>query len=329
MSTPDYPQTRSADVVDILHGETIADPYRWLEDGSSSETRAWTERQNAVTEAYLAAVPGRERIRRRLEELLGIGVLGTPTPKRGRYFYLRRDGHQNQPVLYWRDGFDGTDRVAVDPNALNEAGTTALDWYYPSEDGRLLAYGLSEDGNEESVLHLLEVGMGRDLPDRIPRMRAASVAWLPDSTGFYYTRYPAPEEVPEGEEQYHRALYFHRLGADPATDPLVFKPAEKEYWPGVSLSPDGRWLHRQRGSDVRPDRSLSSGPRIRGRTGSGCPRPAGVVRGRNCPRASFHADQPRCPDVPAVCRWIPSDPSAAPGARLYRRGPTPYWRASR
>jgi prolyl oligopeptidase len=239
---PDYPETRSLDVVDILHGETIADPYRWLEDGDAPETRRWTEQQNAVTEAYLAAFPGRKRIRRRLEELLGIGVLGVPTPKRGRYFYLRREGQQNQPVLYWRNGVAGADRIAVDPNALNAAGTTALDWYYPSEDGRLLAFGLSEDGNEESVLHLLELDTGRQLPDRIPRMRAASVAWLPNSTGFYHTRYPAPGEVPPGEEQYHRALYFHRLGTDPAADPLVFQPAAKEYWPGVGLSPDGRWL---------------------------------------------------------------------------------------
>ncbi|MGZ8392950.1 MAG: prolyl oligopeptidase family serine peptidase [Gemmatimonadales bacterium] len=237
-----YPQTRSTDVTEILHGETVADPYRWLEDGSSAETRSWTEQQNAVTEAYLAAVPGRDRIGRRLEKLLGIGVLGVPTPKRGRYFYLRRDGRQNQPVLYWRHGVDGPDRIAVDPNALNEAGTTALDWHYPSEDGRLLAFGLSEDGNEESVLHLLELDTGRELPDRIPRMRAASLAWLPDSTGFYHTRYPAPEEVPPGEEPYHRALYFHRLGTDPAADPLVFQPAAKEHWPGVGLSPDGRWL---------------------------------------------------------------------------------------
>ncbi len=239
---PTYPASRSTDLVETLHGEKIADPYRWLEDGDSTETRVWTEQQNAVTEAYLAAVPGRERIRRRLEELLGIGVLGTPTPKRGRYFYLRRDGRQNHPVLYYRDGVDGMDRIAVDPNTLNEAGTTALDWYYPSEDGRLLAYGLSENGNEESVLHLLQVGTGPDLSDRIPRMRAASLAWLPDGTGFYYTRYPAPEEVPQGEAQYHRAIYFHRLGSNPAADPLVFKPAAKEHWPGVGLSPDGRWL---------------------------------------------------------------------------------------
>ncbi len=237
-----YPETPSHDVVDTLHGEPVTDPYRWLEDGDAPETRLWTEQQNAVTEAYLSAIPARERIRGRLEELLSIGVLSVPTPVHGRYFYLRREGKQNQPVLYWREGVEGADRVAVDLNALNEAGTTALDWYYPSKDGRLLAYGLSENGSEQSVLHLLELDTGRLWPDRIQRMRAASIAWLPERRGFYYTRYPAPGEVPSGEEQYHRAIYFHRLGADPAGDPLVFKPAEKEHWPGVSLSPDGRWL---------------------------------------------------------------------------------------
>ncbi|HEU5305408.1 MAG TPA: prolyl oligopeptidase family serine peptidase [Gemmatimonadales bacterium] len=237
-----YPETRATDVVDILHGETIADPYRWLEEGDTPETRRWTEAQNALTQAHLAAAPGRDRIRRRLEELLAIGVLSVPTPVRGRYFYLRREGRQNQPVLYWREGVEGADRVAVDPNTLNEAGTTALDWYQPSEDGRLLAYGISENGSEESVLHLLQPDTGRHLPERISRMRAASLAWLPDGRGFYYTRYPAPGTVPPGEEQYHRAIYFHALGGDPECDPLVFKPAEKEHWPEVKLSPDGRWL---------------------------------------------------------------------------------------
>jgi prolyl oligopeptidase len=237
-----YPPAAIHDTTDLLHGETISDPYRWLEDGDAPETLLWTEQQNALTQAHLASIPGRERIRRRLEELLSIGVLSVPTPRRGRYFYLRREGRQNQPVLYWREGVDGADRVAVDPNALNESGTTALDWYYPSADGRLLAYGISENGSEESVLHLLELETGRYLPERISRMRAASLAWLPDGTGFYYTRYPAPGTVPEGDQPYHRAIYVHRLGTDPERDSLVFKPAEKEHWPGVSLSPDGRWL---------------------------------------------------------------------------------------
>jgi prolyl oligopeptidase len=240
--TPIYPNTPSNHVIETLHGEEVSDPYRWLEDGDSPETRDWTDRQNALTQAYLSAAPGRERIGRRLEELLAIGVVSVPTPVRGRYFYLRREGRQNQPVLYWRQGVQGQDRIAVDPNALNAAGTTALDWFYPSEDGRLLAYGLSENGSEESLLHVLEVESGQQLPDRIPRMRAASLAWVPDASGFYYSRYPAPGEVPQGEEHYHRALYYHRLGTDPEADPLIFRPAEKEYWPGVSLSPDGRWL---------------------------------------------------------------------------------------
>jgi prolyl oligopeptidase len=239
---PDYPLTPIGDAVDLLHGEAIADPYRWLEDSESSETRIWTEQQNARTEAYLARIPGRERIRRRLEQLLAIGAISVPTPARGRYIYQRRDGSQNQPVLYLRDGVDGEDRVAIDPNALDSAGTTALDWYYPDDQGRLLAYGLSENGSEQSVLHVLELDSGRTLSERIPRTRAADLAWLPDATGFYYTRYPAEGEVAQGEEHYHRAVYFHRLGTDPAADPLIYRPAQKEYWPGVSTSPDGRWL---------------------------------------------------------------------------------------
>jgi prolyl oligopeptidase len=239
---PTYPNTRSTDLTETLHGEEIADPYRWLEDGSDPETIRWTAQQNAYTEAHLASIPARERIRQRLEQLLAIGVLSAPIPVRGRYFYLRRDGSQNQPVLYWRMGVGGPDRIAVDPNILNQAGTTALDWFFPSRDGRFLAYGQSDNGSEESILRVLDLDTDTHLPDRIPRMRAASVAWMPDSSGFYYTRYPAPGEVSSGEEHYHRAIYFHRLGNDPAADSLVFKPAEKEHWPGVSVSPDGRWL---------------------------------------------------------------------------------------
>ncbi len=237
-----YPATRSEAVVETLHGESVADPYRWLEDGDSAETNAWTEAQNRFTATYLERIPSRAAIRARLEQLLSIGVLSAPTPVGGRYLYQRRDGRQNQPVLYVRDSLQGPDRVAVDPNALNAAGTTALDWYHPSENGRLLAYGLSENGTEESTLHVLDLETGRILPDRISRTRAADVAWLPDAGGFYYTRYPEPGTVPPEELQYHRAVYFHRLGDDPSADAPIFKPKEKEYWPGVGLSPDGRWL---------------------------------------------------------------------------------------
>ena len=241
-SRPLYPPTSGGDEVETLHGESIPDPYRWLEQGDDPRTQAWTASQNALTESLLAAVPARARLRARLDELLSIGALSTPEPVAGRYFYQRRDGRQNQPVLYVREGRDGEDRVLIDPNHLDAQGTTALDWFYPSEDGRLLAYGLSENGSEQSLLHVLEVDSGAPLPDRIPRTRSADLAWLPDGSGFYYTRYPAGGEVPEGEEHYHRSVFFHRLGTDSAGDPLIFRPAEKEHWPGVGLSPDGRWL---------------------------------------------------------------------------------------
>ena len=142
-------------------------------------------------------------------QLYEIGALGVPVPrhkgKARRYFYTRRDGKQNQPVLYVRDGIDGADRALVDVNALAADGTRSLDWWVPSEDGARLAYGVSANGSEESVLRVRDVASGRDLPDEIPRTRACSLAWLPDGKGFYYTRYPAPGTVPAGEEKYHRA----------------------------------------------------------------------------------------------------------------------------
>jgi prolyl oligopeptidase len=242
MPKPAYSPTRTDHVVDLIHGERIPDPYRWLEDGETVETLAWTEAQNAATRNYLDAVPARPAIQRRLEQLLSIGAVSAPTPARGRYFYQRRDGTQNQPVLYVRDGVDGPDRVLLDPNQLDAAGTTALDWYFPSDDGALLAYGLSQDGSEESLLRVLRVDTGVNLAEQIPDTRACDLAWLPDASGFYYTRYPREGEVAEQERQYHRAVHFHPLGADPAGDPLVFKPAAKEHWPGVTISPDGRWL---------------------------------------------------------------------------------------
>src|SRR5690606_5930134 len=120
-----------------------------------------------------------------------------------RYFRTKREGTQNQPTLYVRDGHDGADRVLLDVAALSEDGTSALDWWYPSWDGRLLAWGRSESGSEESVLFLRDVATGKDLPDKIDRTRHASVAWLPDGKSFYYSRYPAPGTVPAGEEKYH------------------------------------------------------------------------------------------------------------------------------
>src|SRR5690606_29090545 len=235
------PATRVEPVTEVLHGHTIVDPYRWLEDDESPETRAWVDAQNAYTRRVLDASPSHARIRARLETLLSIGDTSAPVMRGERAFFLRREGYENQPKLYLREG--DSERVLLDPNQESAEGTTALDWWYPSPDGTLVAFGYSQDGDEESVLQVLDVARDTLLAERIDRTRFCSLAWLPDASGFYYTRYPQPGEVPPGEERYHRKVFFHRLGDDPAADPLVFGdglPAEAQ--PHVRLSRDGRWL---------------------------------------------------------------------------------------
>ena len=173
---PAYPSTKTDNVVDVLHGVKIVDPYRWLEDGDSDATKAWVEEQNKFTQTLLGKVSARDKIRERLSSLLEIGSLGTPTPRKGHYFYTKREGTQNQPVLYVRDGAGGKDRVLLDINELSKEGTVALDWYFPSRDGKLLAYGLSKDGSEFSTLRIRNVDTGKDLPETIERTRACSIA---------------------------------------------------------------------------------------------------------------------------------------------------------
>src|SRR3989441_3599009 len=237
------PVTRTDEVVDDLFGVSIPDPYRWLEDGSSVEARAWVESQNAYTRGLLDARPGRGATRDRLAQLLSIGTLTAPTPRGSRYFYTRREGEQNQPILYVRDSLKGKDRVLVDPNALSADGTAAIDWSDPSEDGALLAYGVSLGGDEKSTLHVLDVKTGKPLEDVIPHTRYCSLGWLPDNSGFYYTRYPAPGEVPAGQENYNRHIFFHRLGGDWTKDPPIFGEGRKpEEIIEFSVSPDGRYM---------------------------------------------------------------------------------------
>jgi prolyl oligopeptidase len=242
MRKPVYPPTRTDNVVDVLHGVKIVDPYRWLEDGNAKEVEEWVAKQNQLTQALLGKVPAREQIRARLSSLLEIGSLGTPTPRGGRYFYTKREGTQNQPVLYVRESPFGKDRVLLDVNELAKDGTVALDWFFPSKDGSLLAYGLSKNGSEQSTLRIRNVAEGKDLPDTIERTRACSLAW--DGNGaFYYTRYPAIGSVAQGKENYNRHVFFHRLGDDPKNDRLCFgKGRDPEDWPSVSLSPDGKYL---------------------------------------------------------------------------------------
>lgn len=244
------PRAKSATVIDTYHGHEIADAYRWLEDSAAPETQQFVEAQNAYTRSVLENIPGRDELRHRVEQLLTIGRVASPRIGSNNYFYERRHGHQNQAVVYVREGRDGNDRALIDVNDLAPDGTIALDWWYPSEDGRYVAFGTSPNGSELSTLQVIETATGKLLAEKIERTRAASVAWLPDSSGFYYTRYPRPGDVPVGEEMYNRRVFFHQLSsvgnASGAQDPLVF-PADRaelapQHWPNVSISNDGRWL---------------------------------------------------------------------------------------
>jgi prolyl oligopeptidase len=237
------PKAEMRPVTETLHGTKIVDPYRWLEDGTSADTQKWVAEEMAYTRSVLDPLPGRDLIHKRLTELLGIGSIGVPRIAGKYYFYTRREGMQNQPVLYVREGLDGKDRVLVDVNQLAADGTVALDWFYPAEHGKYVAYGTSLSGSEMSTLHIIDSKTGTILPDTIERTRAASIAWSLDSSGFYYTRYPNKGDVPEGQERYNRHVFYHLLGTDIATDPLIFgEGRDPEDWPEVSLDNDGRLL---------------------------------------------------------------------------------------
>ncbi len=241
---PAPPKAKVEPVKETMHGHTIVDPYRWLEDASSPETQQYIEQELAYTRGILDPLPGREKIHQRLTQLLSIGTIGTPQLGGNHYLYTRREGTQNQPVLYVREALKGEDRTLVDVNQLAADGTVALDWWFPSEDGKYVAYGTSASGSEESTLHVIETATGKLLPDTIERTRFASLAWKKDNSGFYYTRHPKKGDVPPGEEVYHVKVFYHTLGSDPAKDRLIFGEGRNpQDIPQVALSDeDDRWL---------------------------------------------------------------------------------------
>ena len=207
------PRAKPKIVIDNYRGQQIADAYRWLEDSAAPETQQFVAAQNTYTRSVLESIPSRDELRRRVEKLFTIGRVASPRIGGNNYFYERRDGRQNQAVVYVREGRHGKDRALIDVNALAPDGTIALDWWYPSEDGKYVAFGTSPNGSELSTLQVIERASGKLLAEKIERTRAASIAWLPDSSGFYYTRYPRPGDVPAGEEMYNRRVFFHQLGS--------------------------------------------------------------------------------------------------------------------
>jgi prolyl oligopeptidase len=241
---PPPPPTRRDDIVDVLHGTEVPDPYRWLEDGDDPATTEWVEAQNRRTGDTLAGLPGRARLHAELSGLLRAGSSVACSVAGDRVFSLERWGLHDQAVLVVRSAkAHGPARSLVDPHRQTGDTTAAIDWYHPSIDGSLVAYGLSTGGDERSTLHILDVETGEQLSDRIPHTRAASLAWAPDGKAFAYTRYPDAASVPEDERGYWRKVFWHQLGDRWQDDDLLWDSLpDKTAWTNVSLSRDGRWL---------------------------------------------------------------------------------------
>ena len=240
-----YPETRKDAVVDDYFGTKVADPYRWLEDDNSAETKAWVKAQNAVTHGYLDGIPQRAAIRARLEKLWNFEKVSLPFTVGGHgWFFSKNDGLQNQSVLYTAASPDAAPRALLDPNTLSKAGTVALSGESVSWDDKLLAYGLSKAGSDWITWKVRDVATGKDLPDQIEWSKFSGAAWSHDNKGFYYSAYDAPKE---GEAltgvNKDQKVYFHPLGSDAKADKLVYaRPDQPDWGFGADTSKDGRWL---------------------------------------------------------------------------------------
>ncbi len=236
------PPTPTNPIVDVVHGMEIVDPYRWLEDleDQSEIVGEWTTRQNDYTRSVLDALPGRAELEERLGELMTLPSINLPVMRVNRYFYTERRGSENQAILYMREGSDGSPQVLLDPNALDAAGLTSLDWFAPDHAGMLLAFGISTAGDENSTLYVMEVDTRQWLAEEIPG-KVGSVDWLPDSTGFFY------RDLADLDNPYSGRIRFHRLGLHHRQDRTLFEqykegPLATTWGPSASISRDARWM---------------------------------------------------------------------------------------
>ncbi|MEE4178574.1 MAG: prolyl oligopeptidase family serine peptidase [Bacteroides sp.] len=217
----EYPETMTVDVVDDYFGVEVADPFRWLEDDNSPETKAWVEVQNAVTFSYLEKIPFREKINERLTEIWDYERFSTPFWKGNYYFFSKNDGMQNQSVLYVREGIDGEPRVLLDPNTMSEDGTIALTSLSISGDAQYLAYGISKGGSDWNEIFVRDIATGEDLDDHIQWVKFSGISWQDD--GFYYSRYDAPkagDELKAANE--FQKVFYHKLGTLQEEDQLIY-----------------------------------------------------------------------------------------------------------
>ncbi|MFN9627539.1 MAG: prolyl oligopeptidase family serine peptidase [Planctomycetota bacterium] len=242
-----YPKSKVVDQIDDYHGTKINDPFRWLEDVDSEDTKSWVVEQNKLTFDYLESIPARARFKQRLTELWNFERYGLPRQYGKTYFYTYNNGLQNQNVLYTASSIDDAgltaQKLLLDPNLLSQDGTVALSGYVPSDDGKYLAYGVAESGSDWNVWRVRDVATGQDLSDTIRWVKFSTVAWTSDHLGFFYSRYDEPKEKEFTGVNYFQKLYYHRIGTDQSQDVLVYeRPDQKEWGFGASVSDDGKYL---------------------------------------------------------------------------------------
>jgi prolyl oligopeptidase len=226
-----YPATATVDQQDNYHGTNIADPYRWLEDANSADTHAWVEAQNRLTQGYLAQIPARDAIRQRLTKLWNFERFSVPFKEGGRYFYSRNDGLQNQSVLYTMKTLAEAPRLLLDPNTLAADGTVALAGLAVSPDGKYLAYSTAASGSDWNEIRVRDIDTGKDTADQIQWVKFSNTAWLRDGSGFFYSRYDAPNEATKlADVNYFQKLYFHKLGTPQSSDTLVYERPDHKDW---------------------------------------------------------------------------------------------------
>jgi prolyl oligopeptidase len=239
-----YPNATRGSVVDVYHGKSVADPYRWLEQPTAPATREFVAAQNALAKPWLESLPQREWIQKRLTELWNYERVGVPRKKGGKYFFVRNDGRQNQSVLYVADSLQGKPRVLFDPNAASRDATVALARYEPSPDGKLIAYSLSDGGTDWEIWKFRRTSDGVDLPDELRFTKFWELSWAPGGSGVYYSRYPRrADDASRGDDQAQPVVLFHRLGESQDRDTEVYRVKDHpRRAPSASVSDDGRWL---------------------------------------------------------------------------------------
>ena len=239
-----YPTTPQQDVTDTYHGVEIKDPYRWLENPDSEESKAWITAQNKLTFDYLSTITARKKIKERLTKLWDYEKYGIPFKKADRYFYFKNNGLQNQSVLCSLKNLEDEPTILLDPNTLSEDGTVALSGLSISENGQYLAYGLSTSGSDWVEWKVREIDTGKDIDDHIKWTKFTGTSWTKDNQGFFYSRYNEPKEKTKLEDtNYYQKLYYHKLGTPQHDDTLIYdRPDEKEWGFSGKVTADGQYL---------------------------------------------------------------------------------------